>query len=75
MSRKKRYTHTATMLGADKRTQPDFKKTIHLRELQRHWVSPTNLKFNKDSGRGTGDWPMFRIELDSLEGLDSPVKL
>lgn len=61
-----KYTHEGTIRGVDNRTPQAYQFRAALRETKLYWVTTHGMKYRKKSGRGMGDWPLFRLDLDSV---------
>lgn len=75
MAKKKTYTHTGIFHGADGRTPKDFKRRAVLRETKKYWITSLGKRFSKNFGSGPGQWPLYRLDLDTIEKLDKPIVL
>lgn len=62
-------THTGIMRGCDARTPDNFKRKVMLRETKMYWMDQYNTRYRKTDGRTRGDWPMYRLDLDSVTSL------
>ena len=61
-----RFTHEGTIKGVDNRTPDGYQFREALRETKRYWVTTHGIKYRKAGGRGIGDWPLYRLDLDSV---------
>lgn len=43
------------------------KKRIKLRQTKMFWVSESGAKFRKSDGSGTGDWPLWSLDINSIK--------
>lgn len=64
-------THRGKVLGCDARTALGFNQWVKLRETKTMWVDHHGKRFQKKSGRSPGKWPMYRLDLDSINLLPS----
>ncbi|HEB41542.1 MAG TPA: hypothetical protein ENI08_00800 [Candidatus Dependentiae bacterium] len=55
------YTHRGILVGCDRRTSGFFKEYVHLRETKKYYITNDGFKYNKDSGKGAGNHPMYRL--------------
>ena len=62
-----RFTHEGTIKGCDARTPDGYQFRSALRETKRFWVTTHGMKFRKQGGRGIGDWPLYRLEVDTVK--------
>jgi hypothetical protein len=62
-------THMAIEKGCDSRTPEKYSRTVFIRETKNFWVTEKGSKYRKESGRGMGDWPMFKIVIESIQPL------
>ena len=67
------FTHKGQLSG-DARAG-DKRPWVALRSTILHWVDTTGGKYRKTSGRGMGDWPMWSLELDTVQELKKPVRI
>ena len=71
-----KFTHIGYVTGCDSRICPEYRRKILLRETKYFWISKDGQRYcKKKFGRTPGDWPMYKIELDSIqpiEGLNDP---
>ena len=63
----KRFTHAGTVRGSDSRTPEGYHYHVALRETKRFWVTSGGTKFRKSGGHGIGDWPMYRLDINSIK--------
>jgi hypothetical protein len=71
----KKMTHVGNLVGVDARTPPGITKRTSLRETQMFWVNSGGTKYRKDGGWPVGnDWPMWRLDIDSIAPIPSPPK-
>ena len=62
------YTHTAYEYGVDARVRSGYKRKVTLRETKTMWISQDGRRYSKKAGgRVFGDWPLFMIDLESIE--------
>ena len=73
MSKKKPMTHKGVVVGSDARA-PNYRKRVFLRELKNHWVTEDGVKFSKNWGSGMGQWPIYSLDLESVEPLTHGVE-
>jgi len=66
-----KFTHVGIEKGADNRTSPDYKQKVNLRETKRYWITEEGSKYKKTTGRGLGDWPMYSLDLNSVESKNN----
>ena len=65
-------THSAIKKGCDARTPRDWRARVKVRETKLYWIDKFGHKYSKKwNGRGTGNWPMYRLDLDSIRPLPS----
>jgi len=59
------------MVGSDARSPAKFSKLVKLRETKNFWVSEHGTKFHKTgfAGSGVGDWPMYRLQVETITKL------
>lgn len=68
----RRYTHVGYVTGVDSRSPKGYKRKVQLRETKTFWVSRNNMRFSKKrDGLVPGDWPMWRLDLKSIEPLNA----
>jgi hypothetical protein len=67
----KRPTHIGIIKGCDSRTPGNYKAQVFLRETKCYWIGGNGDRYNKKTGRASGDWPMYRLELDTVKKLTS----
>jgi hypothetical protein len=53
--------------GADSRTSKHYAAVVELRETTKYWSTATGIKFRKTSGYGPGDFPRFKLDLNSIK--------
>lgn len=67
----KKMTHTGYIMGCDARTPKNAKALIRIRETKLYWIGQKGVKYSKKrDGATLGDWPMYRLELDSIKKLE-----
>jgi len=64
-----KFTHVGAMVGCDARTKDGYQRTVKLRATKLFWISEHGLKFKRESGRGVGDWPVYRIVVETVKEL------
>lgn len=64
-------THTGIIRGNDARTPNGAKKRIKIRETKCYWISEHGSKYREPSGRGVGDWPMFDLDINTIQPLEA----
>ncbi len=64
---KHKYTHEGVVRGTDGRTPEGYHYKASLRETKRYWVTTGGTKFQKRDGRGIGDWPVYRLVVESIK--------
>jgi len=62
-------THYGILRGNDARTSQGFREHVPLRETKKFWISGTGNKYRKHGGRAMGEWPMYRLDIDSIHPL------
>ena len=62
-------THTATLIGADSRTPAGYACVVGVRETKLYWVTIFGMKYKKTTGQGIGDWPMYRLDLATIQPI------
>ena len=68
MSGKTKTTHIGVLRGCDARTPRNYRQTVRLRETKLYWVDQWGRKYSKKwNGSGAGEWPMYRLMLDTIE--------
>lgn len=66
----KKPTHIGIIRGCDARTPSDFKKWVRVRETKLYWITEHGTRYSKKwNGSGTGDWPLYRLMLDTIKPL------
>ena len=64
-----RYTHTAFYTGTDSRS-PEGKWKVKLYSKGEYWVSSVHLtKYKKKSGLPDGEFPMYKLLLDTIVAI------
>jgi len=63
----KRYTHTGIISGQDSRSPSGYRVRCSLRETQNFWITTNGTKYRKADGQGTGDWPMYSLDLATIK--------
>ena len=64
-------THIGYLIGSDARTPDKHRVKVSLRETKLYWIHNT-IKYRKRDGRGVGDWPLYRLDIDSIEIKEAP---
>ena len=62
-------THTGILEGCDARTPDNCRSRKQFRETKLYWISQFYHKYSKKDGYGTGDWPMYKLVLESIKPL------
>jgi hypothetical protein len=70
---KNKFTHTGIIRGYDARTSDKYRRTMLLRETKNFWVTQFGTKYRKLTGQGTGEWPMFCLDLESIKEIENDV--
>ena len=65
----KKITHEGLYRGCDARTPSNKSWYVQLRETKLYWVSKSGKKFKKTTGRCPGEWPLHRLDLDTVKKL------
>jgi hypothetical protein len=68
--RKNKFTHTGILRGYDARTPDNYRRKMLLRETKNFWVTQFGAKYRKDTGRGMGDWPMYKLDLKTITEIE-----
>ena len=69
------WTHTGYVKGVDSRTSGINKKLVKLRETKTLWISQEGLRFSKKlGGYGPGEWPMWKLETESIKFSDKDYR-
>jgi len=64
------FTHEGYVVGCDARTPEGYRRKVSLRETKTLWISKDGERYRKNrGGRVAGDWPMFRLDLDTITKL------
>lgn len=63
-------THTGIIRGNDSRTPDGAYRKVKLRETKLYWICEHGLKYRKPNGYGTGDWPMFSLDIETVKPID-----
>ena len=51
----------------------DRKPRLYLRKTKNYWIEKRGRRFNKETGRGTGDWPIWSLDISSVKKLTKPI--
>lgn len=51
----------------------DRKLRLYLRKTKNYWIEKNGGRFNKKTGRGTGDWPIWSLDIPSVKKLTKPI--
>ena len=62
-------THIAYEKGCDARTPDNYYREVFIRETKNFWITTKGTKYNKSYGRTLGNWPMYKIILESIKPL------
>ncbi len=63
----KKLTRKGIVRGCDGKTSKDYNSVVFLRETKLHWMGEHGTKYSKvRNGRMSGDWPMYRLDLDTI---------
>lgn len=62
-------THIAYEKGCDGRTSDNYRREVFIRETKNFWITDKGTKYNKSYGKTLGDWPMYKIVLESIKPL------
>ena len=65
----KKMTHIGILEGVDARTPDGYQRKIMLRETNKYWMDKYNTRYRKSDGRTSGNWPMYRLNIDSVVSL------
>jgi hypothetical protein len=68
-------THAAIKRRFDARLPEGWSKKVLLRETMTHWVDHLGVHYRKRTGSTCEKWPMYCIDLKTIEKLAIPVKL
>lgn len=60
------FTHTGRLVGCDSRTSPNYSRLVELRGTKKYWITKHGDKYRKDTGWGVGDWPLLKLDLETL---------
>lgn len=66
----KKMTHTAVARGCDARIDKDKRWLIEIRETKKYWIDRHGARYSKTHGRRCGDWPLSRIEIESIKEIE-----
>ena len=65
------FTHEGYVIGCDARTPDNYRKKVRLRETKTLWVTESGVRFRKPHGRVSGDFPLYRVDIDSIRPIDA----
>lgn len=65
--KKHNYTHTGLVIGDNR--SGNIRVRRQLRELKNHWVDNQGFKYRKSNGGGVGDWPMYMLDINTIQEL------
>jgi hypothetical protein len=64
-----KYTHSGIIKSRYENSTLYPTHRTKLRETKLYWVSHYHLKFHKKTGRGIGNWPVWRLDLNSIKPI------
>ena len=62
-------THIAYEKGCDNRTPDNYRREVFIRETKNFWITTKGMKYHKHNGSCLGDWPTYKIILESIKPL------
>jgi len=66
-------THTGIVRGADCRTPDGYRREVELRRKGSLWIAENGRAYHQRDGLPlTHDWPLHRLDLDSVRPLAVP---
>lgn len=67
-----KFTHSGYVRGCDARTPKEYRRKVQLRETKCYWIDKHGTRYSKKwDGSTPGDWPMFKLDLETIELMES----